>query len=264
MPAKPFYLGTQSHQESEILIYPDPETVFEYRDLYLYQDIEDEDAEEESDFLSLVATIKVPLKILNPEYKGFGYFLYQEDVSIDGLFYTTNAQGKIETCKAFKYNNNQIEFGETYYDGTYHEYGYQIDSLTSAAYFEEEYGAEKSKKERGRFVALDPFSYDKDLTNFSPQYDENGIYNEEYDNWLKEFFKNFEFPERGYNHKEILSVGLYPRWIQNGWFFPKDSNGKIMEFVGEADYFALGLRPIYPFLFFSPDTYEFVQINQIT
>jgi hypothetical protein len=262
--SKPFYLGTQSHVESEILVFPDPETVFAHKGLYLYQDFEDEDAEEESDFLCLVATIVVPLKILNPEYKGFGYYLYQEEVSIDGLYYITNENGKIETCKAFKYNNYQIEFGKTYYDGTYHKYHYGLDSLTSVEDFEEEYQFETKKKMRGQYVALDAFSYDKSLTNFSPQYDENSVYNEAYDNWKVAFFENFKFPERAYDNPGILCLGLYPLWIQNGWFFPKDRNGKRMEYIGDSDYFALGVKPIYPYLFFSPDTNEFVQINQMT
>ena len=262
MESKQFFLGIKSEQETDIILFPDPKTVFETRDLYLSEDYDNENSEEESYFLNLVPTIKVPLNILNPDYKSFAYFLYQEEVDIDGLYYTINKNGKIETCKAFKYENHKMEFGINdtivHY---YFKYRYGFEDLISIKDFEEEKELTFGK---AGYIALNKFSYDKPLTNFSPQYDENGVYNEDYYFWQEEFFKNFTFPKREYDNPGIINLGLYPLWIQNGWFFPKDSNGKTMQFVGSSNYFALNLNPIYPFLFFSSDTYEFVQINQMT
>ena len=262
MESNQFFLGIKSEQETDIILFPDPVTVFEYQDLYLSEDYDNENLEEETYFLRLIPTIKVPLNLFNSDYKGFAYFLYQEEVDIDGLYYMINKNGKIETCKAFKYKNHKIEFGSgNASKGLDYEYSYGFDHSILIKDFEEEKDLIFGK---AGYVALDSFSYNKQLTNFSPQYDENGLFNEYYELWQEEFFKNFTFPEREYDNPEIISLGLYPLWIQNGWFFPKDSNGKTMQFVGSSNYFALNLNPIYPFLFFSPDTYEFVQINQMT
>ena len=62
----------------------------------------------------------------------------------------------------------------------------------------------------------------------------------------------------------IHQFGPYPVCIQNGFFFPRDSEGNAMIFIGQICSIYFKLADFSYYLFYSPKLDEVVQLMQMT
>ncbi len=168
------------------------------------------------------------------------HFFYWEDVTIDYLRFKYN----VSTSK-----KSDIEF-----------LGINIENI---AEFEDPVLINQLK-DRG--VEEKPFQYleiiNTEISNNIPKVPNPETQTDDFKHWEK--IEKQKIYDVNLTMKDSYYFGPYPLSVQNGFYFPKDSKGNDMSFIGQIQAMDFELADFTYYLFYSPKLDEAVQLMQMT